>query len=324
MKEIGGYFEFENLIKKEYHHNLLSFSSARNCLIYLIKKRNIKKIFLPYYLCDVIKNACYKNQIEVIFYNIDEDFYPMVDEKEINADSYLYIVNYYGIFNKKEIISFKEKYKYIILDNTHSFFQKSIIGVDTIYNCRKYFGVPDGAYLATDLEKDEFIETGKSFERFSHLIGRYERSAGEFYAEFKKADATFDDEELFYMSKFTKNLMGAIDYKFVKKRRNENYRYLCDILKEYNEFKLDGKNIDFMYPFLIKDAKNLREELIRNKIFVPILWPNVLEDCLEESVEYKYANNILPLPIDQRYDIDDMKVIVKLIKKFMDKGSEKK
>lgn len=39
----------------------------------------------------------------------------------------------------------------IILDNTQSFFQKPISGIDTIYSCRKYFGVPDGAYLSTNI-----------------------------------------------------------------------------------------------------------------------------------------------------------------------------
>lgn len=322
MKEIGGYFEFENLVKNEYHHNLLSFSSARNCLLYVIKKRNINKIFLPYYLCDVIKNTCYKNQIEVVFYEIDERFFPIMDKNLVNKDSYLYVVNYYGILNEEDIKVLKNKYKYIILDNTHSFFGKSINGIDTIYNCRKYFGVPDGGYLATDLDSDDTIKYGQSFNRINHLIGRYENSAGEFYQQFKNADLTFDEEELFYMSKFTKNLMGAIDYDYVRLRRKNNCDYLKKMLKNYNELNLEDKDIDFMYPLLIKDAGELRNELISNKIFVPVLWPNVLEDTMSSSIEYRYANDIIPLPIDQRYDIEDMKSIVDLIKKFMSKRGE--
>ena len=57
----------------------------------------------------------------------------------------------------------------------------------------------------------------------------------------------------------------------------------------------------------------IRKRLIENKIYIPILWPNVLTENNEDSIEYKYANNILPIPCDQRYGIEDMKKIIKLI-----------
>lgn len=324
MKEIGGYFQLEQFINNEYHKKMLSFSSARNCLVYLIKKRNIKKLFLPYYLCDVVKKNCFKEKVDVQFYSIDRNFLPIIDSSKINKDSYLYIVNYYGLFSTNDILSLKQKYQYIILDNTHSFFQKSVDGVDTIYNCRKYFGVPDGAYLSTNLQRDNEIERGISSFRFAHLIGRYEKSASEFYQEFKIADETFDNEKLFYMSRLTENLMGAIDYEKVKRKREGNFLYLHKFLKKYNQLNLEDKSLDFMYPFLIDDASELRNILISNKIYIPILWPNVIEECPSDSIEYRYANYILPLPIDQRYDNGDMDIIINMIENFFKKKEGKK
>lgn len=55
--------------------------------------------------------------------------------------------------------------------------------------------------------------------------------------------------------------------------------------------------------------------MISNKIYIPILWPNVLSDSLKGSLEYDMAENILPLPCDQRYDEYDMEYIIKVIKK---------
>ena len=43
---------------------------------------------------------------------------------------------------------------------------------------------------------------------------------------------------------------------------------------------------------------------------MPTLWPNVLENMSSESIEYKWTANILPLPCDQRYTIEDMKYII--------------
>ena len=36
-------------------------------------------------------------------------------------------------------------------------------------------------------------------------------------------------------------------------------------------------------------------------IYIPTLWPNVLEECPQGSLEYHYAADILPIPVDQRY-----------------------
>ena len=115
MKEIGGYFELENFGGNEYYKDLLAFNSARSALAFLILERKIKRILLPYYLCDVVYKACYKLNIEVKFYNIDDNFFPIVDIKEVNEYSYIYVVNYYGLISNKTLKALKEKYNFIIV-----------------------------------------------------------------------------------------------------------------------------------------------------------------------------------------------------------------
>lgn len=57
-------------------------------------------------------------------------------------------------------------------------------GVDTIYTCRKYFGVSDGAFLYTDTKPQRNLPQDESYDRMHFLMGRYERSASEFYNEY--------------------------------------------------------------------------------------------------------------------------------------------
>ena len=57
------------------------------------------------------------------------------------------------------------------------------------------------------------------------------------------------------------------------------------------------------------------KKLQKNKIYIPTLWPNVLEECPKDSMEYYYAEDILPIPVDQRYGIEDMKYLVGVIKR---------
>lgn len=68
-----------------------------------------------------------------------------------------------------------------------------------------------------------------------------------------------------------------------------------------------------MYPFLIKDGVAIRKHLIAKKIYIPCIWPNVLKEVTSNTWEYKLAADVLPLPIDQRYDEDDMRYIIRTI-----------
>lgn len=316
MEEIGGYFELEELIKNEYYKNLIALNTGRNALYYVLKARNIKKLYIPYYLCDSISNMLNRYKFNYDYYNINYDFTPSFSKK-LSYDEYLYIVNYYGFLDEERIISLKEKYDRIILDNTHSFFQSPIKNIDTIYSCRKFFGVPDGAYLSTNVKLNEKIEIDESKDRMKHLLGRYEGKASDYYDKFQMNEKKLESLSLKYMSKLTHNILGAIDYKEIIKKRNENFNYLHTWLKPINKLTFKIPNGPFTYPLYLKNGSEVRKTLIKNNVYIPILWPNVLQNTPENSLEYDLAKNILPLPIDQRYDIEDMEIILKELNKCL-------
>jgi hypothetical protein len=309
MKEIGGYFGLDQLVNNEYHKDLLALNTGRNALLYLLKAKNIQKLYIPYYLCNSVSNMLKKHEFVFEYYHIDADFNPIFNKK-LCEDEYLYIVNYYGQLTNDKVICLKQKYGKIILDNTHAFFQKPIDGIDTIYSCRKFFGVPDGAYLSTDSVLDEEIEIDTSKDRMIHILGRFEGTASDYYSSFRENDASFKFEPLKCMSKLTKNILGAIDYKKVKEIRDDNYAYLESKLKKINKLRLITPEGAFAYPFYLVNGVEIRKKLAAKKIYIPMLWPNVLEDTPESSLEYDYATNILPLPCDQRYSLKDMVSII--------------
>jgi hypothetical protein len=71
----------------------------------------------------------------------------------------------------------------------------------------------------------------------------------------------------------------------------------------------------------MENGKDARIELAKLKIYVPTLWPNVLNETEVDSIEYTYVTNILPIPCDQRYDIEDMKYLAKNILQIKEKRS---
>ena len=199
LKEIGGYFGLEQLKSDEYYKDLISLNCGRNSLLYLLKTKKIKKIYLPYFLCSAIRNSLAANNCEFDYYKIDDEFMPIFNKK-LDADEYIYIVNYYGQISNEKVISLNKQFEKIIMDNTHAFFQKPILGVDTIYTCRKFFGVPDGAYLSTNIILDEDIEPDVSKDRMVHLLGRYEGLASDYYKYSRKNDESLNRESIKYMS----------------------------------------------------------------------------------------------------------------------------
>lgn len=116
------------------------------------------------------------------------------------------------------------------------------------------------------------------------------------------------------MSKLTWNLLHAIDYDRIKEIRLKNFEYLSGKLGNLNRLKLS--NATFMYPLLVENGSEIRKRLQTNKIYIPTLWPAVFELTSTEDLENDMASNILPLPIDQRYCIDDMQYMVEAIKRY--------
>lgn len=318
MKEIGGYFQLEKLIDNEYYKNMERLNSGRNSLIYILKSKKIKKVYLPYYLCDSVSNKVIQEGYNVDYYNVDKEFNPIFN-KNLGEDEYLYIVNFYGQINNEKLLEYNQKYKRIIVDNTHAFYQNPILDIDTIYSCRKFFGVPDGAYLYTNTKLNESLTIDDSKDRIKHLVGRLGGTASTFYKDFQKSDEEFETESLKKMSIFTQNILGAIDYNKVKESRNMNYNVLYESLKEINKLNLKLVDGAFSYPLLVENGEEIRKKLIENKIYISMLWPNVPKSVSEDSIEYIYSKNIIPIPCDQRYNSDDMNYIIDIVKGFIKK-----
>lgn len=316
-KEIGGYFELEEFEKGyEYYPDFIRVNSARNAFLYYVKKSRFARVFLPYFLCSSVSELCKKENIKFVKYHINESMHPIIDG-EIKDDDLLYIVNYYGQLDKNYIYELKNKYKNIIMDNVQCFYTEPINGVPTFYSCRKYFGVPDGAYLYANINMFDSLADDDSSNRMEYLYGRKNETAQKFYPKFLENEKLIDNLPLMTMSKITESIMKKIDNKSVIQIRDKNFKYLFNELKPYNKLNVSFNKGAFCYPFFINGGEELRKILISNSVYVPLLWPNVLNEGNE--LEKRFASEILPIPCDQRYSIEEMKYIVGIIKKYVEK-----
>lgn len=314
MKEIGGYIELEQNNLPMLHDKAIRLNCGRNCLAYIIRAKKIKKILLPKFCCYSIREICKREKVEIRYYSINEFFLPQ--NIYLDRNEWLYLINYYGQLTSEQIKSYSNQYKYIIVDQAQAYFQKPVKNVDTIYTCRKFFGVPDGAFLYTNSVIKEAFPLDESYKRMEFLMGRFERNASEFYEKYILNDKIFDNIPIKQMSKLTKNLLCGIDYDKIRDKRSDNFFYLHERLKRINKLELRVPDGPFMYPLYICNGIKIREKLKKNKIYIPLLWPNILEECIQNELEYDMASNILPLPVDQRYSYTEMDIIITYIEQF--------
>lgn len=315
MRPIGGYFCLELPHGEEYHRDAIRLNTGRNCLEYILKARGYKKVYLPYYTCGVMLEPFEKLGIPYEFYHIDINF-EIRDRFTLKSDEALLYVNYYGL-KQRYVEQLAEKIgEHLIIDNTQAFYAKPIDGIDTFYTCRKFFGVPDGAYLYTDKVLDEELEQDLSYDRMTFLNKRIDLGAEEAYGDFQNLSKSLVGQPIKLMSKLTQRLMQGIEYEKVAQQRRENYLRLQAALGESNTLSLPLEEdvVPMVYPYLAP-VEGLREKLIKNKVFVARYWPNVLEWANKDDIEYLLAYKMQPLPIDQRYGEEEMNYINHLINK---------
>jgi len=146
MKELGGYLELELNRNEEHHKTALSLNTGRNALELILRVRKYTKVYIPYYTCDVILEPFRKLNINYEFYSINKDLEPEFNYSLLRDNEGFLYVNYFGI--KDDFIPVLAKHcSNIITDNSQAFFCRPLKDIDTFYSCRKFFGVPDGAYL---------------------------------------------------------------------------------------------------------------------------------------------------------------------------------
>lgn len=318
QKEYGGYIELDEYSGEEYYPEAWALNSGRAALRLFIRLKKIRKIYLPAFCCDTVREACAAEGILWEYYSVDKDFRPCLSEEDAGND-WVCLVNFYGVFDDGDMQALMQQYPRLIVDYTHAFFQQPLKGMNVLYSCRKFFGVPDGAYLILgEGEGEKIYETlpqDLSFERMHFLLGRFEAGASPFYQEYAQNNDFFANEPIKRMSKLTHNLLRAIDYPRVCGQRTENFAFLHKQLKEKNVLNLppaiEGA---YAYPFWFNgdkiSGKEIRRRLIAQQIYIPMLWPEVCS--LEEAspLERQMTENILPLPVDQRYNRGDMEEIL--------------
>lgn len=315
MNEIGGFFGLELSSGNEYHKGAIRLNTGRNAFEYILKAKNYSKVYMPYFTCSVMLEPIKKLDLDIEFYHVDAEFYPKFNFDKVQDKEVFLYTNYFGICDHL-VERVMKKVINLIVDNSQAFYSKPINGIDTFYSARKFFGVPDGAYLYTETLLDQELEQDTSINRFEHLIGRVETNAKSYYSKFKESDNSLKNQPIKTMSIITQKILDSLNYKKIANVRRQNFEFFENILKESNmlNFDLSKDSVPMIYPYFVDEGYRLKNKLIEENIFVATYWPNVLKWTTPNTFEFNLTQNLLSLPIDQRYDSTELLQIKKNLK----------
>lgn len=300
MKAIGGYLELECGRVPQYYADGIYTNLCRSAIRYVVRALGIKKIHIPYFTCHTVPNALRAEACEIVPYRIDSTFMPIADFPE---NDFILYNNYFGVLGQ-HVDVLASRYPNLIVDNAQAFYSKPK-GRAAVYSPRKFFGLPDGGILVGRDIPNIPLPSATSWSEMAHLLKRIDLGAQAGYGDFRASDERLANAPVMAMSKLTAALMGNLDYDFVATKRKTNFNYLHKSLRSNFPFAQVSDDVPLVYP-LLTDNPSLRTILIHEKIFVPSYWPGV--QCCD-----RLDVRILPLPIDQRYGIEEMERIVEVL-----------
>ena len=328
MKEYGGYLPLElehrgELFDRYENVNIARFNSGRSAIVAAVESLNPKRLFIPYYNCNVVREALERENISYQLYFLNDRLEPMIDD--FGPQDWLVYVNYFGINSEEKILKISEKYKNVIFDNTQAFYAKPVLDGNCMnaYSPRKFVGLPDGGYLVWSgnhtVREDYPLDV--SWDRASFLFKSIELGTNAAYQDNLGSKACLADG-IKRMSVLTRKMLCSLEYDHLSAERDRNYRVLVERLGGVNQLGLPMEGYaPFVYPLLVEDL-SLRKRLVGRRIYVPQWWKYLLNEVPSDSVEARLSNYLIPLPVDHRYNALDMNDIAEIVLECIQDGDD--
>lgn len=353
MKDIGSIFplydsDLNHLDNKSwswYDAERVNYSLCREAFTAIISKMQDsgKKVLIPSYTCGTVITPFKEQAWSCYYYPIDKTLRIDVTETQkliINQKFDLMIVHpYYGKdLNDEEIALIKAVRSTgckIIVDLTQCIFSKQRLDFVDFYigSYRKWFSIPDGGFMEcanisayideslkendkfVSLQKDSMYLRGLYFDTDNEEEKNISRRINKFAVELVESNVCPHR-----MSNVSLQLLEKEDEEENQRQRFENYKYLFENLQSIDSCKFVCENFrevtsaPLYFVVYVNDRPQLQADLAAQHIYAPVIWPLSYDEVLINDTVKDIYNTILAIPIDQRYNQEDMDKIVRIIK----------
>ncbi len=202
----------------------MKFNYARDALKYLIKEFSIEEIYIPYYLCDVIRHSIVEIGSKPLFYHIDDEFMPA---REFPTEAFILYPNYFGICDNN-VEKMAEKYPKLIVDNAHAYYAKPK-GFASFDSERKFLNTEFGANLYIGCETNNIKP---DYNRRNKFLAIHEKLKSKNCLNIK-----LNEDSIPFCYPYLAETIDEAD-RFVNSHKELTiYRYWNALPASYNEYK---------------------------------------------------------------------------------------
>jgi len=320
MREIGSFIELELPKGREYYSkktNIARLNTGRAAIWHAFRLTGAKAIWIPYYQCESVREFLTNKGVDIRYYHQDKNFNP-TDLCPSKEEAVL-LVNYFGVMSHERMRILSVDYPNVIIDNCQAFFCEPLKNALNVYSARKFVGVADGSYVIGK-NAHHYVEDypqGYSSDTASFLLKRIEYGCeGKGYEARSVNEDRVDTEDIMKMSKLTRTLLDGADYKRIIKKRRDNFDIAYDLFSSINLWDPTRfYNIDIVpmvYPLVVEDD-TLLQKLLAAKHFQGHWWNYITKELPENTFEHWMSRYMIPITIDQRYGLEDLKYIRSII-----------
>lgn len=322
------------------------FSTARQAVRFVLQdiSPDKKRALLPEYTCHSVIDPFLKEGYDIFYYPVDRKLRLSLSKVNRLIEKYdigVFLFHPYFGFDsliEDEKISSQVKVIYDATQTMYSSFDYDFYDYK-VGSIRKWAEVLDGAFAekktGSFTKTFDFVEDDKLTSLMmeaSQLKYEYmEEDRGdkkEFLRLYSAGlNAIRQAKEIFAMSSRSKLVVDNLNLEELKESRRSNFSKLLsypnwDKIGQPVFSKLDDQVVPLYFPLHLKvDRRDFQGHLAQNDIYAPIIWskPDIYESRqVDEDVAWIYEHT-LSIPIDQRYGLDDMDRLLKVIDEYWSK-----
>jgi len=328
---------------KKYGREITYLRNGREALLYVscnCKPGKEAVILCPAYSCWSMTAPFEFSGWTMIYYRLNEDL--TIDEEYLimllrgcKADAIL-TMNFYGSASTNAAIAIAKELNEkitIIEDFSHCTFC-----LDKIFNeqvdyyvtsIRKSIGVCDGAlvlskkptnkhYVGVEAPDFGILRLGAQKQKGRYAFTKSLDDKDVFLSEIRQGEAMIDKlDGVHPISKNSEKMIAIINGEEIAFARRENMKHLWGLLKGRVNMipglERSFNGAPFSLPILVENRNDVQKKLAQRGVYAPVLWPICDEARAVCPVSSRMADEMLSIPIDQRYSYDDIEDIAKIV-----------
>lgn len=349
MREFGSDFSAINLPDGYFnalcqYGNCTWLRSGREALHLISLTLNVEQneplLLMPAYCCHSMVDPFKKAGWKVVYYRLNNDLTVDLDYLKrvllATKPKSVLTMNFYGSASTYEAISLIKNCIptcICIEDFSHCTFSLANIynkQVDFyVTSIRKSIGVCDGAVIISKIAVDEsciedrvtnFVTVRHQCQNLkaSYTYSQDVSQKNIFYKELRSQEIELDAfVGVHRISEIGMKMLNTVNGESIRYARQNNMTHILNLLKGKLEIVpgiercLDGA--PFSLPILVKNRDEVQQKLAKRGVYAPVLWPICDEARSVCPISSKMSDEMLSIPIDQRYNYDDIEDIAKII-----------